>query len=147
MKKGTLELMVGMFIVAGFLAMAYISIKLGQIEIFNRNYYSLNATFPTVNGLRKDTNIEIAGVPVGKVKEIQLKDNQAIVILDIKKEISIQDDAIAAIRTKGLLGDKYIEILPGGSNTILKAGDEIFNTEPPFDILLVIKNMALTNNK
>ncbi|MGE0268704.1 MAG: MlaD family protein [Candidatus Omnitrophota bacterium] len=143
MKKSTIEVIVGLFIITGLMAMGYISIKLGKVDFFNRNYYSLNATFSTVAGLKKDTNIEIAGVPIGKIKDIQLKDYQAIVTLDIKNGIVIQDDAIASVRTKGLLGEKYIEILPGGSNVILKAGDEIFDTEPPFDLMLVIKNLAV----
>lgn len=143
MKKNTIEVIVGLFIMAGILAMGYISIKLGQVDFGNQNYYPLKATFTTVAGLKKDTNIEIAGVPVGKIKDIELKDYQAIVTLNIKNGISVQEDAIASIRTKGLLGERYVEILPGGSDVILKAGDEIFDTEPPFDLMLAIKSLAV----
>lgn len=143
MKKNVLELIVGVFIIVGLLCMGYISIKLGKVNLFGTDHYTISANFATVAGLKKDTNVEIAGVNVGTVKDIRLKDYQAVVELDIQNGIEVQDDAIASIRTKGLLGEKFIEILPGASDIILAEGDEIFDTEPPFDLMLVIKNLAV----
>jgi len=143
MKKLDIEIIVGLFIVAGILCMGYTSIKLGQIELFTTNHYPLQAHFTTVAGLKTDTPVEIAGVKVGKVETIHLENYQAMVTMLINKEVKIQDDAIASIRTKGVLGEKYIEILPGGSDVILEPGEVIFDTEPPFDLLTVIKNLAL----
>lgn len=143
MKKVDIEITVGIFIFVGLVCMAYTSIKLGQIEFFNADYYPIKAHFTTVAGLKTDTDIEIAGVKVGKVKDIHLQDYQAIVTMLIKKDIKIQNDAIASIRTKGILGEKYIEILAGGSDAILKPGDIIVDTEPPFDLLSVIKDLVV----
>ena len=143
MKKIDTEIAVGIFIFIGLLAMAYTSINLGQVDFFRNDYYPLKATFTSVTGLKKDTDIEISGVKVGKVKDIRLDNYQAVVTMKIKKGIQIQDDAIASIRTKGILGEQYIEILPGGSDNILKPGDEIFDTEPPFDLLSVMKKFVV----
>ena len=142
MKKIDTEIVVGIFIFIGILAMAYTSINLGQVEFFKNDYYPLKARFTSVTGLKTNTAVEIAGVKIGKVKDIRLDNYQAVVTMDIKKGIKIQDDAIASIRTRGILGEQYIEILPGGSDNILKPGDEIFDTEPPFDFLSVIKKFV-----
>ncbi|MBU4560727.1 outer membrane lipid asymmetry maintenance protein MlaD [bacterium] len=145
MKKIDIEIIVGIFIFLGLVCMAYVSIKLGQVEFLDTDYYSIKATFTSVTGLKTDTNIEISGIKVGKVKDIYLKDYQAVVTMLIKKDIKIQDDAIASIRTKGILGEQYIEILPGGSDIILEPGDTLFDTEPTFDLLSVIKKFTIKN--
>jgi phospholipid/cholesterol/gamma-HCH transport system substrate-binding protein len=143
MKKSTVEIIVGLFICAGLLCMSYISIKLGNVTLFNNDYYPLQASFTTVAGLRKDTNVEISGVQVGKVESIHLDNYQAIANILIKNGVKIQDDAIASIRTKGILGDQYIDILPGASDEILGPGDMIMDTEPPFDLLSILKNFVV----
>jgi len=143
MKKTNIEISVGLFIFVGLLCMAYTSIKLGNVTFFNTDYYPLQASFTSVSGLKKDTNIEISGVQVGKVKSIHLEDYQAVVDIMIKNGVEIQDDAIASIRTKGILGDQYIEILPGASDVILEPGDAIFDTEPPFDLISILKKFVV----
>jgi len=135
MKKPDIEIIVGLFICVGILCMAYTSIKLGKVELFNNDYYPLRAVFTSATGLKEDTNIEISGVRVGKVTGITLENYQAIVTMLIKNGIEVQDDAIASIKTNGILGEKYIEILPGGSTDILESGGLILDTEPPFDLL------------
>ncbi|MCB9747838.1 MAG: outer membrane lipid asymmetry maintenance protein MlaD [Candidatus Omnitrophica bacterium] len=143
MKKIDIEITVGFFIFIGILCMAYTSIKLGQVEFFKNNYYELKAKFTSVTGLKKDTPVEISGVKIGNVKSIELKDYQALVTFEINDHIKIHEDAIASIRTKGILGEQYIEILPGASDTVLKPGETLFDTEPPFDLLSVIKNLVV----
>jgi phospholipid/cholesterol/gamma-HCH transport system substrate-binding protein len=145
MKKIDIEMIVGIFILLGLVCMTYISVKLGQVEFLDTDYYPIKATFTSATGLKIDTNIEISGVKVGKVKDIHLKDYQAVVTMLIKKDIKIQDDAIASIRTKGILGEQYIEILPGGSDVILEPGDTLFDTEPTFDLLSVIRKFTIKN--
>ncbi len=145
MKKIDIEIIVGIFVFLGLISMVYASVKLGQIELFNTDYYPIKATFSSVTGLKSDTDIEISGVRVGKVKDIHLEDYQAVVTMLIKKNIKIQDDAIASIRTKGILGERYIEISPGGSDNILKPGNVLFDTEPSFDLLSVIKKFIVGN--
>jgi phospholipid/cholesterol/gamma-HCH transport system substrate-binding protein len=78
--------------------------------------------------------VEIAGVEVGRVKKIILDEYQAKVQLQIERKVEIPEDAIASIKTKGLIGEKYVEITPGGSDKIIKAGGKIRDTQPPFDI-------------
>ena len=143
MKKSQIELIVGLFMCVGIALMAYTSYELGNVDFFNRGYYPLQASFTSVTGLKKDTDVEIAGVQIGKVESIQLDDYQAVVNLLIKKGIKIHEDAIASIRTKGLLGDQYIEILPGASDVALKPGDMILDTEPPFDLISTLKKFVV----
>lgn len=143
MKKSHVEIIVGLFICAGIACMTYTSINLGNISFLNTDFYPLQASFTSVSGLKKDTNVEISGVQIGKVDSIYLEDYQAIVNLLIKNGIEIQDDAIASIKTKGILGDQYIEILPGASDIILESGEMILDTEPPFDLLSILKNFVV----
>jgi len=143
MKKRNTEIIVGLFICMGILCMAYTSIKLGKVELFDNDYYQIKASFTSATGLKEDTNVEISGVRVGKVTGIALENYQAIVTMLIKNGIEIQDDAIASIKTNGILGEKYIDILPGGSTDLIEAGGLILDTEPPFDLLSVIKNLVI----
>ncbi|MCF6147126.1 MAG: outer membrane lipid asymmetry maintenance protein MlaD [Candidatus Kuenenia sp.] len=142
MKKFDVEIAVGIFIFCGILCMGYISVKLGRINFFSDNYYQINAVFSSVKGLKKHTAVEIAGVEVGKVDAIALKDYEAIVILEIRNDIKLQEDAIASIRTKGLLGEKYVEITPGGSDQIIEPGGYLIETEPPLDLEKLIGNFV-----
>ncbi len=144
MKKTTVEIIVGIFILAGLGCMAYTSVKLGKVDFFHNDYYQLKASFTSVSGLKTDTYVQISGVTVGKVKDIQLDQYQAVITLLIKNGIQVQDDAIASVRTNGILGEKFIEIIPGGSDVILKPGESIFDTEPPFDLTTAIKNFAVS---
>ncbi len=143
MKKFNTEVAVGLFICIGLLCMAYVSIKLGKVDLFKNDYYPIRAAFTSVTGLKENTDVEIAGVKIGTVKSIKLKDYQAIVTMLIKKDIPIQEDAIASIKTNGILGEKYIEIQPGGSTKILGPNGIIMDTEPPFDLLSVIKDVVV----
>ncbi len=144
MKKFDIELSVGLFISVGLLCIVYTSIQLGQVDIFNqKNYYPIKAIFSSVTGLKKDTNVEIAGVKVGTIKNIELENYQATVSMSIRKNIEIQEDAIASIRTKGLLGEKYIAITPGASDDLIGSNGTIFDTEPPFDLEGVIKHFVV----
>lgn len=142
MKKFDVEIAVGIFVFFGLLCMAYISVKLGKINLLGDNYYSVNAVFSSVKGLKKDTVVEIAGVEVGKVNTIKLVDYEAVVTLLIREDIELQEDAIASIRTKGLLGEKYVEIMPGGSDELIRPGGTLRETEPPIDLEKLIGNFV-----
>lgn len=143
MKNSKIEIIVGIFVVIGIICMGYTSVRLGKVEFFNKEYYPLKARFTSVTGLRPDTSVEIAGVQVGKVKELKLEDYQAIVTLLIEKDVKIHQGAIASIRTKGILGEKYVKISPGSSDVVLKPGDMIFDTEPAFDMMSIIKKFMV----
>jgi len=143
MKKFDVGIVVGLFVFIGLLCMTYTSIQLGQVDFMNSGNYPIKANFTSVTGLKTDTHVEIAGVKVGKVKSIRLEDYNAVVTMMINKDIKIQDDAIASVRTKGILGEQYIEISPGGSDIILNPGEMMLDTEPPFDLLSVIKSLVI----
>ena len=134
MRKFDVELAVGIFVLAGLVCLGYLSIKLGKMEMVGGGGYELNAIFPNVGGLKTGSPIVIAGVEVGRVKSIALENYQARVHMSLPRDVKIQEDAIASIKTKGLIGEKYIEISPGGSEKILKPGNQIRETQPPVDL-------------
>lgn len=140
-KKFDVEIAVGIFVFFGLLCMAYISIKLGKVNLLGNDYYPVNAVFSSVKGLKKDTVVEIAGVEVGKVGNIKLNNYKAVVTLLIRDDIELQEDAIASIRTQGLLGEKYVEIMPGGSDKLIQPGDTLHETESPIDLEKLIGNI------
>ncbi len=135
MKKFDVELAAGFFLLIGILALAFISIKLGKLEVLGGGGYALYAEFEKAGGVKVGSSVELAGVEIGKVKSIRLDSNyQALVGFVINKGIKIQDDAIASIKTKGLIGEKYVQITPGGSDKILSNGGRIRETESSIDI-------------
>ncbi|MEN6318345.1 MAG: outer membrane lipid asymmetry maintenance protein MlaD [Syntrophaceae bacterium] len=134
MKKFSLELNVGIFFIVGILCLSYLSIKLGKLDIAGTKDTIIYATFSNIGGLKEGAEVQIAGVNIGRVKAITLDEYQAKVKLQISTTVPIQDDAIASIKTKGLVGEKFIEITPGGSEEIIANGGKIQETQPPFDI-------------
>jgi len=142
MKKFDLELAVGLFIIAGILCLGYLSIKLGKLEIVGTKGYEVYGVFSNIGGLKVGSSIEIAGVNVGRVTNIALDNYQAHVVLNFPKDLKIQEDAIASIKTRGLIGEKYIEITPGGSEEIIKPGGRIQETQPAIDIEGLISKFA-----
>jgi phospholipid/cholesterol/gamma-HCH transport system substrate-binding protein len=133
MKRFNLEITVGLFVVLGLAALAYLSIKLGQIQIGSGNTYTLTAVFSTVAGLQPGAGIEVAGVQIGRVEKIDLQDFEARVTLRLDTSVQLQEDAIASIRTRGLIGEKYVRITPGGSERLIPAGGRIREVETPLD--------------
>jgi phospholipid/cholesterol/gamma-HCH transport system substrate-binding protein len=142
MRKIDLELSVGIFLLAGILSLGYLSIKLAKMEVIGGSGYELVAQFANIGGLKEGSSVVIAGVDVGRVKSIRLEDYEAEVILVLPQEIEIQEDAIASIKTKGLIGEKFIQITPGGSDMIMKSGDRIRETEPAVDMEALISNFV-----
>jgi phospholipid/cholesterol/gamma-HCH transport system substrate-binding protein len=134
MRKFDLELAVGIFMIAGMVCLAYLTIKLGQLEVLGDKGYEIQAVFSSSGGLKTGSSVVIAGVEVGRVKKVILDDYQARVTMSLPLEVKIQEDAIASIKTKGLIGEKYVEISPGGLDENLKPGGVIRDTQPPIDI-------------
>jgi phospholipid/cholesterol/gamma-HCH transport system substrate-binding protein len=128
------ELAVGFFLLIGIFSLVYISLKLGRIEVLGSEGYSLYAEFEQAGGIKPGAVVEIAGVSIGKVKSIHLDNYQALIEFTINKNIKIQEDAIASIKTKGLIGEKYIQITPGASDKDLSNGGKIRETESAIDI-------------
>lgn len=140
MRKFDLELSVGLFIIAGIICLGYLSIRLGGMEIMGEKGYEVYALFSNSGGLKPGSSVAIAGVDVGKVKSIILEDYQARIVMDLPERIKIQDDSIASIKTKGLIGEKYIEISPGGAEKYILPGGLIRETQPAVDIEQLISS-------
>jgi phospholipid/cholesterol/gamma-HCH transport system substrate-binding protein len=136
------ELAVGVFLLIGIFSLIYISVKLGKLEVLGREGYTLYASFENAGGLKSGASVEIAGVKIGTVGSVQLNNYQALVGLTITRNVKIQDDAIASIKTAGLLGEKYVEITPGASDRILWNGGSIRETESAIDIQDLIAKYA-----
>ncbi len=136
MKRTSVETAVGVFVLIGILCIGYLTIKLGKMELFGGDYYQLTARFDSVSGLKAGADVEVAGVQIGRVASIELdqEDDMAVVTLKIRKGVRISDDAIASIKTAGLIGDKFVKITPGGSEDYLQPGDTISDTESALDI-------------
>lgn len=130
------ESIVGIFVLIGLLCVGYLSIKLGRMEMFNNQGYTLSARFTSVTGLRNGANVEIGGVAIGRVAKISLEPEtyMARVEMRINEGVELSDDVMASIKTSGLIGDKYVSIAPGGSDLMLKDGGEITDTEPVMDL-------------
>lgn len=142
MPRVNTEIVVGFFLLLGLLALGYLAVKLGKMEIVGNRGYTVYATFSNVGGLRTGSPIEIAGVEVGSIENISLKNYQAQVALRMKEGVELPDDSIISIRTKGLIGEQFVRISPGGSEKTIPPGGVISETEPPVDIMELIANYA-----
>jgi phospholipid/cholesterol/gamma-HCH transport system substrate-binding protein len=144
MKKYSMETIVGIFLVIGLLCIGYMTVKLGKIRMFGGDYYMLYARFSSVSGLRVDSPVEMGGIEVGRVEQLTIdQDNQiSVVTVRIQKGIKVYEDAIASIKTSGLIGDKLVEIDPGGGGDMLKPGATITETTSALDIEDLISKYA-----
>ncbi len=136
--QGRTELIVGIFVLVGIISLSYLTIRLGKLEIFGNNGYVVYADFASVAGLKIGDPVEIAGVKVGKVETISLADDRARLNIRLEPKVQLQEDVIASVRARGLIGDKFVMITPGAADKLLKPGDKIRETESPPDISEVI---------
>src|SRR5690349_9500062 len=137
MERNNLELTVGVFVLIGLLCLAYLSLKLGKIDLFGGKRYEVVADFDTASGLKPGASVEIAGVQVGSVEKMGLDPKQtgrARVYLLVDGDVKLQEDVIASIRSRGIIGDKFVLLQPGGSDTLLKPGARIRETESAVDL-------------
>jgi len=134
MEKTKMELVVGTFVLVGIVCLGYLSIKLGKLEVIGGDLYEVEAQFTSASGLKPGSTVEIAGVEVGRVKAIVLKEDRAMVKLGIDKDTKLYTDTIASIKTRGIIGEKFLALSPGGGGDPLKAGDMIRDTESGLDL-------------
>jgi phospholipid/cholesterol/gamma-HCH transport system substrate-binding protein len=145
MERGKLEFVVGVFVLVGILCLGYLAIKLGKLELVGGAYYEITADFSSSSGLKKGASVEIAGVEVGRVKSILLKEDQAQVVLAIEDGITVYNDAIASIKTRGIIGEKFMGLSPGGAGEPLSKGGTIVDTESGIDLEQVISQFIHGN--
>jgi phospholipid/cholesterol/gamma-HCH transport system substrate-binding protein len=140
MRKANLELAVGVFVLLGLACLAYLAVNLGKMEIYGEGY-NIYANFDNASGLKTGAAVEVAGVEVGRVTNIKVTPQyQARVSMKLRTGVKIHDDAIASIRTKGIIGDKFVKLSPGNSEKIIPPGGTIIDTESGIDLEEVISS-------
>ena len=134
MNHSRTDIMVGIFVLIGAICLGYLAIRLGKVELFGATGYIVYADFSSVAGLKVGDPAEIAGVRVGKVELLGLAEDRARVTLRLDPQVKLQEDVIASVRARGLIGDKFVLITPGASDKIIVPGGMIRETESPQDI-------------
>ena len=144
MKQSKLELIVGVFVLVGLVAVAYLALRIGAGALVGGDTYTLKARFANSGGLNPGSNVLIAGVAVGRVDAITLNpaDYSALVEFSLRKSVQLPLDSIASIKTSGLIGDKFLALSPGGEDTMLTPGALINDTESTVDIESLISRFA-----
>jgi phospholipid/cholesterol/gamma-HCH transport system substrate-binding protein len=136
-----LEVSVGLFVMAGAAALAYLSFTLGGLEVAEPRY-DLQARFSSVGDLKRGDAVKLAGVHVGEVSAIALVDYSASVTLSISRALEVPKDTIASIQTSGLLGDAYVSLSAGASGENLPPGGSIGHTEAAISISELLAKYA-----
>ncbi|MDY6909258.1 MAG: outer membrane lipid asymmetry maintenance protein MlaD [Thermodesulfobacteriota bacterium] len=134
MERKGLELGVGVFVLFGLVCLAYLSLNLGDVQLFGGWGYKVTARFASVSGLKEKAAVTMAGVSIGQVDKIRLEQGEAVVTLRIQEGLRLEEDVIVSVKTMGIIGDKYISITPGGSDRYIEPGGRIMDTVPPLDI-------------
>ena len=136
MRQFGTEFVVGLFLLIGIVCLSYLAVNMGGVSAGGDDTYLLQARFVSASGLKEGAHVELAGVRVGKVARIELDRDtyEAVVEFALEKGVRVQEDAVASIRTQGIIGDKFVKISPGGSPTILEPSEEIFETEPSISL-------------
>ncbi len=148
MKKARLEVIVGIFIIVGFLALVYLAFNLGEVALFQGSKtYTVIAEFDNVSGVKKGASVQVAGVVVGEVKNIRLNDGYANLEMKLDKTLEVPTDTIASVKSQGIIGDKYIQLTLGGDSEILEEGGIIVETESTVDIESLISKFAFGSAK
>jgi phospholipid/cholesterol/gamma-HCH transport system substrate-binding protein len=135
MNRLSTEFIIGLFMLLGLLCLTFLAFRMGELTLFDRSM-TVVARFVSVSGLKEGAIVELAGVTIGTVKSIEMDPTnyQAKVELAIDPGVAIHEDAIASIRTQGIIGDKFVKITPGGSPNFLGPGQEILDTEPSISL-------------
>ena len=147
-KQTKIEIVVGFFMMIGLAAISYIAIQLGDLQVLGQESYILTARFTSSSGLRSGAYIEAAGVRIGTIDAIEFdpEEYQAIVYMAINNDVPVHEDAVASIRTAGIIGDKFIKITPGGGE-YLQPGEEVFETEPSINLEELISKYIFDTEK
>src|SRR5690606_2509000 len=143
------ELVVGAFLLLGLLAVSWLAVRLGDLSMLGQERYHVVARFTSASGLRTGAYVEAGGVRVGLVDDIDFDPEryQAVVTLAIDPDVPITEDAVASIRTAGIIGDKFVKITPGGSDRALEDGEEILDTEPSINLEELISKYIFESKK
>ena len=143
MKNG-MEFLVGLFMIAGFVAFGYLALQLGEVSLFSSSKtYTITAQFDNIAGVKKGSSVQVAGVVIGQVTKIWLdEDAVANVALQVNNEVELSVDTMASVKSQGLIGDKFIALSIGGDEELFQDGDILTDTESSVDIESLISKFA-----
>ncbi len=149
MNKRKIEFYVGLFVVLGLICSIYLFVVLGEISFIRDTRYPVYGFFTSVSGLKKGARVEMAGVEIGVVSNVMIDKERLLakVELNIDKNMTLSEDVIASVKTSGIIGQKYIDISPGGSDLMLEPGQEIYNTESSLDIESLVRKLIFKKDK
>ncbi len=149
MNNSRLEITVGLFLVLGFVAFGWLALQLGEVSWFGESStYTIYAEFENVSGVKNGAEVQIAGVMVGSVTKLDLtEDDLAIITLQLNKDIRLAKDSMASVKSQGIIGDKIIQLTPGGDEEMYQAGDVIVDTESSVDLESLISKFAFGDVK
>lgn len=144
MKSSRWDILVGLFLIVGFLAFGWLALQLGEVHwLKGATTYNLHAEFENVSGVKAGADIQISGVNVGTVRKLSLnEDGYASALMQIDKSVKVPLDSIASVKSKGIIGDKYIQITLGGDEEIYEPGAVIVDTESSVDLESLISKFA-----
>jgi len=144
MKQTHVEIWVGLFILAGFLAFCYLAFNLGEMTLFSdAKRMTITAAFDNISGVKKGSSVQIAGVPVGTVTRVTLNDqNVGQVSMKVDNTLKIPVDSMASVKSQGIVGDKYIQITLGGDKKFVQEGGALLDTESAVDIDSLLGSFA-----
>jgi phospholipid/cholesterol/gamma-HCH transport system substrate-binding protein len=143
MYKTSTEIKVGLFVLAAIAVLGWMAFRLGTLNKYRESYYQVNTVFDQVTGLKEGTAVEIAGISVGRVGPISLYEDKARVVLLILNGVTLPTDTHAYIKSQGILGDKYVELVPGlrGAETV-QPGGELKNTQSAEDLTVLVEKLS-----
>ncbi len=144
MRTPIIDIVVGMFLVVGFAALGWLALQLGEIPwVTASKSYTLLSEFDNISGIKAGADIQIAGVKIGTVGELTLNEDAfAVVPMKINRAVQVPVDSIASVKSKGIIGDKFIQITLGGDEEVFKPGDVLRDTESAVDLESLISKFA-----
>lgn len=144
MGNSRVEIVVGCFLILGFAALAWLALQLGEVPwLTGSKTYLIDAEFNNISGVKAGADVQVAGVTVGKVRQLRLsQDSHAVITMQIDRAVAIPVDSVASVKSQGIIGDRYIQISLGGDETLYKPGDTIIDTESAVDLESLISKFA-----
>ncbi|MHB8789072.1 MAG: outer membrane lipid asymmetry maintenance protein MlaD [Desulfobulbaceae bacterium] len=144
MKNSMTDVLVGIFLIVGFVALGWLALQLGEVPwLTGSRSYILYGEFDNISGVKSGADVQIAGVKVGTVKELTLSEQSiAVVAMQLDKTVKVPVDSFASVKSQGIIGDKYIQLSLGGDELMLNNGETITDTESAVDIESIISKFA-----
>ncbi len=142
MQKVTTELKVGLFVIVAVILLAYMTFRIGELTFGKEKGYLIYGLFDSVAGLDIKSPVKLAGVEIGSIESITLEDTRAKVAMKIRPDIRIKKGVVAAIKSESLLGEKYLELIPGKEAGVLREGDIIYKTLSVADMDSLITQLS-----